>query len=175
MQLDRRSGRNRSLPSNSSVLYALFILFIVDKLIKRDGKIEGMICLDGFEEVEIPKSVQIQFIPIDKNVRICAMHYRSKSSKYFVFSASKLFIRRRVLLYSHGNAIDIGAMVNNMIFLSTELDCDIISYDYEGYGYSNGVASSKNLPRDLMAVYKYALEYYPRNAIYLIGESSIIE
>lgn len=80
---------------------------------------------------------------------------------------------RRVVLYSHGNAIDLGLCINNMVILGKEFNCDFIYYDYEGYGYSNGDPHGKNLPRDLKAVYDYARQFFAGEDIFLAGESSI--
>lgn len=80
---------------------------------------------------------------------------------------------RRVIIYSHCNATDIGFCALAMEPLGNELDTDYIYYDYEGYGESNGAPHSYNLPRDLRAVYDYARTLYKGSAIYLTGESSI--
>ena len=79
---------------------------------------------------------------------------------------------RRVLIYSHGNAIDLGACIDIMCCLGSALDSDFIFYDYEGYGLSSGVPHSYNLPRDLRAVYEYARQFFEGKDIYLVGESS---
>lgn len=59
-----------------------------------------------------------------------------------------------------------------MALLGPKLNCDFIFYDYEGYGYSGGEMHSRNLLRDIRAVYKYARQFFPGSAIYLLGESS---
>ena len=79
---------------------------------------------------------------------------------------------RRVIIYSHANAIDIGFCAMTMEPLGDTLDTDYIYYDYEGYGCSGGAPHSYNLPRDLRAVYNYARTLYKGSAIYLAGESS---
>ena len=97
------------------------------------------------------------------------MHYKRPSSKYYYFV---IFHFRRLIIYNHGNAVDLGLCVNNMIILGDAFDADFIYYDYEGYGYSNGETHSHNLPRDLRAVYDYALQSYAGENIYFYGESS---
>ena len=42
--------------------------------------------------------------------------------------------RRPTILYGHGNASDIGYMNDFLESLSRDLCCNIVSYDYEGYG-----------------------------------------
>ena len=44
-----------------------------------------------------------------------------------------------VIVYSHGNAVDIGRTHHFLKHLSIELNVNIISYDYIGYGLSRGI------------------------------------
>src|SRR5438128_241608 len=48
---------------------------------------------------------------------------------------------RTVILYSHGNASDIGHMDNFLSGLAKDVKVDIVSYDYEGYGLTGGKPS----------------------------------
>lgn len=50
---------------------------------------------------------------------------------------------------------------------------DILIYDYEGYGYSDGKSTEYAIKRDLEAVFKYALGLYRSEHIFLYGESSM--
>ena len=59
-----------------------------------------------------------------------------------------------------------------MTLLGPKLDCDFIFYDYEGYGFSGGEMHSRNLKRDLRAVYNYARQFYSGSSIFFVGESS---
>ena len=45
-------------------------------------------------------------------------------------------------------------MANFLIVLGARLKCDIITYDYSGYGVSEGKASEKNIYADIEAVYQ---------------------
>ncbi|VDP67614.1 unnamed protein product [Echinostoma caproni] len=51
-------------------------------------------------------------------------------------------------LLSHGNAVDLGLMVNFMHELGTKLNVNIMCYDYSGYGASSGKPLEKNLYAD---------------------------
>lgn len=84
------------------------------------------------------------------------------------------YLPRRVIIHSHGNAVDIGCCIHNMLVLGQELDTDIIMYDYEGFGCSNGVATYQSLTRDLFAVYDFARQFFQGKDIFLIGESSMV-
>ncbi|GKT36920.1 Protein of unknown function DUF818 like protein [Aduncisulcus paluster] len=60
------------------------------------------------------------------------------------------------IIYSHGNAEDIGQLGTVSTFLSIELKCNVIVYDYPGYGLSSGKPSDKSLCMAALAVYRYA-------------------
>lgn len=62
------------------------------------------------------------------------------------------------MIYSHGNATDIGAMHPLQLILSNSLECNVVSYDYSGYGESGGVAMESNTYSDILGVYKWTLE-----------------
>ncbi|GAX18563.1 hypothetical protein FisN_10Hh236 [Fistulifera solaris] len=63
--------------------------------------------------------------------------------------------RTRIIIYSHGNATDIGAMFPLQIVMAHSLDCDVLVYDYSGYGESGGVPEEASTYRDIDAVYEY--------------------
>jgi Serine aminopeptidase, S33 len=64
----------------------------------------------------------------------------------------------RTIIYSHGNATDIGAMFPLQAILAHSLECNVVSYDYSGYGESGGVAMEANTYTDIMGVYSWTLE-----------------
>lgn len=70
-----------------------------------------------------------------------------------LLSASILCIRRFTVLFSHGNAVDLGQMCSFYIGLGTRIKCNIFSYDYSGYGVSTGKPSEKNLYADIDAAW----------------------
>lgn len=53
-----------------------------------------------------------------------------------------MFVRapnpRFTILFSHGNAVDLGQMSSFYVGLGTRINCNIFSYDYSGYGVSGG-------------------------------------
>lgn len=80
---------------------------------------------------------------------------------------------RYTILYSHGNAVDIGQMSSFLVFLGTQLRCNVLTYDYSGYGVSTGEPTEANLYADVEAAWsvlrqRYAIE--PQNII-LYGQS----
>ena len=93
------------------------------------------------------------------------------------------------ILFSHGNAVDLGKnwrfllprlklafqgqMASFFLVLGTRLQCNIISYDYSGYGVSQGKPSEKNMYADIEATYKSMKQRYhiPDSRIILYGQS----
>lgn len=61
---------------------------------------------------------------------------------------------RYTLLFSHGNAVDLGQMCSFYIGLGSRINCNIFSYDYSGYGVSSGRPSEKNLYADIDAAWQ---------------------
>ncbi|KAK9700193.1 hypothetical protein RND81_08G222700 [Saponaria officinalis] len=64
------------------------------------------------------------------------------------------------LLYSHGNAADLGQMFELFVELSNRLRVNFMGYDYSGYGQSTGKPSESNTYADIDAVYKCLTEQY---------------
>ncbi|CAK1540216.1 unnamed protein product [Leptosia nina] len=89
-----------------------------------------------------------------------------------------LFVRcspnaRFTILFSHGNAVDLGQMSSFYLGLGTRINCNIFSYDYSGYGVSGGKPSEKNLYADIDAAWQALRTRYgisPENII-LYGQS----
>ncbi|XP_010553911.1 PREDICTED: protein ABHD17B-like [Tarenaya hassleriana] len=64
------------------------------------------------------------------------------------------------LLYSHGNAADLGHMFELFVLLASRLRVNLMGYDYSGYGRSTGKASESNTYADIDAAYKCLKERY---------------
>jgi fermentation-respiration switch protein FrsA (DUF1100 family) len=66
-----------------------------------------------------------------------------------------------------------GQMASFFIVLGTRLQCNIISYDYSGYGASQGKASERNMYADIEATYNSMKQRYriPESKIILYGQS----
>ncbi|KMT08741.1 hypothetical protein BVRB_6g140120 [Beta vulgaris subsp. vulgaris] len=58
------------------------------------------------------------------------------------------------ILYSHGNAADLGQMFNIYSELSVHLGVNLMGYDYSGYGQSTGKPSEQDTYADIEAAYK---------------------
>ncbi|KAK2970118.1 hypothetical protein RJ640_017775, partial [Escallonia rubra] len=61
---------------------------------------------------------------------------------------------RLTLLYSHGNAADLGQLYDLFVQLKANLRVNLMGYDYSGYGASTGKPSELNTYSDIEAVYE---------------------
>ncbi|KAJ8775288.1 hypothetical protein K2173_020292 [Erythroxylum novogranatense] len=77
------------------------------------------------------------------------------------------------LLYSHGNAADLGQMYDLFCELSLHLRVNLMGYDYSGYGQSSGKPTEQNTYADIEAAYRCLEEKYgvKEENIILYGQS----
>ncbi|KAL2518407.1 alpha/beta-Hydrolases superfamily protein [Abeliophyllum distichum] len=61
---------------------------------------------------------------------------------------------RLTVLYSHGNAADLGQLYDLFVQLKANLRVNLIGYDYSGYGASTGKPSEFDTYADIEAVYE---------------------
>lgn len=123
--------------------------------------------IDAIENM-IPDCIRILYLQVEESISICAMHCKSKSSKSLSLTCLR---HRKVLIISHGNAIDNGCCISAMMLYAQTLDMDCIYYDYEGFGCSDGFTSCDCLERDIQVVYNYARQFFKGEDIFLLGES----
>ncbi|KAH9615081.1 hypothetical protein KSS87_011058 [Heliosperma pusillum] len=117
----------------------------------------GLMVLEPYPHRE---NVDILKIPTRRGTEIVAMYVRYPMA-------------HSTLLYSHGNAADIGQMYELFIQLSIHLKINIMGYDYSGYGQSTGKPSENNTYSDIVAAYKCLEENYgaKQEDIILYGQS----
>lgn len=76
------------------------------------------------------------------------------------------------LLYSHGNAEDIGEMRQLLDVMSSTFKVNMLIFDYIGYGLNKGVPSEKGCTVAIRAMYDYLLSQgVPSEKIILYGRS----
>ncbi|GAB4828171.1 hypothetical protein Ancab_035088 [Ancistrocladus abbreviatus] len=110
-------------------------------------------------------------ITAEKNVDVHLLD--TKGGDKIVATFWKHPFARFTLLYSHGNAADLGQMQELFIELRAHLRVNIMSYDYSGYGASTGKPTEFNTYHDIEAVYnclktKYGLK---QEDLILYGQS----
>lgn len=122
-----------------------------------DDGLTGLLTLSRFPHRE---NVEIMKIPTRKGNEIVAMYVRNPMAT-------------STLLYSHGNAADLGQMYELFIELSIHLRVNLMGYDYSGYGRSTGKPSEHNTYADIEAAYKCLEENYGAREedIILYGQS----
>lgn len=107
------------------------------------------------------KMIDVFYTRTSRGNQLASMHVKcSPFAKYTV-------------MFSHGNAVDLGHMSSFYIGLGSRINCNIFSYDYSGYGASNGKPSEKNLYADVEAAWHALRTRYgaiPENII-LYGQS----
>ena len=111
------------------------------------------------------KNLSIHVIETSSKTKIPVFCFRSRTAKL-------------TLIYSHGNATDMGLMFSMYAFMSSELKINVVAYDYTGYGTSmaDGIRpTEKQTYRDIDAVYDWCitsnLVTNPRSEIVLYGQS----
>ncbi|OMO90949.1 hypothetical protein COLO4_18764 [Corchorus olitorius] len=97
-------------------------------------------------------------ISADKNMDVHLLD--TKGGNKIVATFWKHPFARFTLLYSHGNAADLGQMHELFIELRAHLRVNIMSYDYSGYGASSGKPTELNTYYDIEAVYNCLKKEY---------------
>ncbi|KAJ3679095.1 hypothetical protein LUZ60_017106 [Juncus effusus] len=117
---------------------------------------------DIIELTEVPRraNVEARRLKTKRGNGIIAMHVKNPGAKL-------------TLLYSHGNAADLGQMYELFVELSSHLGVNLMGYDYSGYGQSTGKPSEQNTYADIEAAYRCLIEKYgaKEEDIILYGQS----
>uniref|UniRef100_A0A0V0IG92 Putative alpha/beta hydrolase domain-containing protein 17C-like n=1 Tax=Solanum chacoense TaxID=4108 RepID=A0A0V0IG92_SOLCH len=111
-------------------------------------------------EVAAKENVDILKLPTKKGTEIVAVYIRNPAAML-------------TILYSHGNAADLGQMYELFIELSHLLRVNLMGYDYSGYGRSTGKPSEQNTYADIEAAYRCLEETYgvKEEDVILYGQS----
>jgi len=77
------------------------------------------------------------------------------------------------LIFSHGNAEDLGSVIERVNKLSCALDVNVFAYEYTGYGMSTGEAHEQAVYADIEAAFAYVRDIIgiPWEQIILYGWS----
>nr|GMD01039.1 protein ABHD17C-like [Ipomoea batatas] len=111
---------------------------------------------------EVPErdNVDVLKLATKRGTEIVAMYVRNPGASL-------------TMLYSHGNAADVGQMYELFCELSLHLRVNLMGYDYSGYGLSTGKASEQNTYADIEAAYRCLSETYgvKEEDVILYGQS----
>ncbi|XP_039054887.1 alpha/beta hydrolase domain-containing protein 17B-like [Hibiscus syriacus] len=100
----------------------------------------------------------LQGVTADKNMDVHVLD--TKGGNKIVATFWKQPVARLTILYSHGNAADLGQMHELFIELRAHLRVNIMSYDYSGYEASTGKPTEFNTYYDIEAVYNCLKKEY---------------
>ncbi|ESN91989.1 hypothetical protein HELRODRAFT_90190 [Helobdella robusta] len=92
-----------------------------------------------------------------ENIEAFSCTTKNKESIY-VLSLIRKNSYKYTIMFSHGNAVDLGQMSSFLTYLANELKCNIFCYDYSGYGASSGRPSESNLYADAEAAFECLLQ-----------------
>ncbi|XP_020276806.1 protein ABHD17B [Asparagus officinalis] len=144
--------------SNLAAKFAFFPPNPATYSVKREGGGESRrLVASG---VPRDKSLDVHVVETKYGNRIVAFYLRNPYA-------------RLTVLYSHGNAADLGQLYDLFVQLKVNLRVNLMGYDYSGYGASSGKPSESNTYADIEAVYQCLQTEYgvSQEDIILYGQS----
>lgn len=126
--------------SNVAAKFAFFPPSPPTYHVYKDGEGKYLFRGGGGEEQE-HEQVEVHSLESKSGNRIIAIYLRNPYA-------------RLTLLYSHGNAADLGQLYHLFLQLRNRLRVNLIGYDYSGYGASTGKPTEYNTYADIEAVYQ---------------------
>ncbi|KAL5741526.1 hypothetical protein ACOSP7_028258 [Xanthoceras sorbifolium] len=123
------------------------------------------------EEEEGEAKLGMSGVVLKENVDVLKMDTKRGNQVVAVYIKNPT--ARLTVLYSHGNAADLGQMYELFYELSLHLRVNLMGYDYSGYGQSTGKPSEQNTYCDIEAVYRCLEEKYgvKEEEVILYGQS----
>lgn len=120
---------------------------------------------------EVTKRLSMTDVPQRENVDVLKLPTRRGQEIVAIYVRNPL--ASLTVLYSHGNAADLGQMYELFAELSAHLRVNLMGYDYSGYGQSSGKPSEHNTYADIEAAYKCLEDQYgaKEEDIILYGQS----
>ncbi|XP_075515328.1 uncharacterized protein LOC142549910 isoform X2 [Primulina tabacum] len=116
---------------------------------------------------------KLRMTEVAEKENVDVLKVKSKRGTEIVVVYVKNPTAKLTLLYSHGNAADLGQMYDLFSELSIHLRVNLMGYDYSGYGQSTGKPSEQNTYADIEAAYECLQEIYgvKEEDIILYGQS----
>ena len=104
----------------------------------------------------------------DNNTKIPVFIFKQRSFMTEIYGHS--YINDCIIIYCHGNSGDIGTSFMECQLLSRNLNCNVLCFEYPGYGLSNDFnnTNEKRAYHNIRQAYNYArtkLKYEPENII----------
>ncbi|KAL3817905.1 hypothetical protein ACJIZ3_003810 [Penstemon smallii] len=125
-----------------------------------DGKLVAVSTTSSLPIAIDDSSLDVMSIRTKRGNKIVAFYLRNQYA-------------RLTVLYSHGNAADLGQLYDLFVQLKANLRVNLIGYDYSGYGASTGKPSEFDTYADIEAVYEcLQMEYgISQEDLILYGQS----
>ncbi|KAK1432955.1 hypothetical protein QVD17_09858 [Tagetes erecta] len=116
---------------------------------------------------------KVKMVGVSERENVDVLKLKTKKGTEIVAAYVKNPVASLTLLYSHGNAADLGQMYDLFCELSVHLRVNLMGYDYSGYGQSSGKPSEQNTYADIEAAYRCLIETYgvKEEDIILYGQS----
>ncbi|GJZ53891.1 ABHD17C-like protein isoform X1 [Tanacetum coccineum] len=110
---------------------------------------------------------------VNERENVDVLKVKTKKGTEIVLMFVKDPVAKMTVLYSHGNAADLGQMYELFCQLSVHLKVNLMGYDYSGYGQSSGKPSEQNTYADIEAAYRCLEETYgvKEEDVILYGQS----
>lgn len=96
--------------------------------------------------------LQMTGVPQDENVDVRLVDTKNGNKIVAIYVRNPC--ARLTVLYSHGNAADLGQLYDLFLDLKNRLQVNIMGYDYSGYGASTGKPTEHHTYTDIEAVYE---------------------
>ena len=123
-----------------------------------------------FSKNNIPKWLDISFYSIPKkdNKKIISLHIINKC----LTSKNPILNEPNLILYFHENETDLLRLIPFLIDISIQMKCDIVSFDYWGFGFSSGKPKINTILSDGEDALNFAISYlnYKIDNIILLGK-----
>lgn len=104
-----------------------------------------------------PKGMQHIYSPtVMERARPINIYNGNKAHKIYVLDSPAPGETKFTILYSHANGETLETSIILSDYYSEMLNVNIIIYDWEGYGMSDGSASEVSLKRGAVAAFEYA-------------------
>ncbi|KAD3640984.1 hypothetical protein E3N88_30207 [Mikania micrantha] len=116
---------------------------------------------------------KLRMTDVPERVNVDILKLKTKRETEIVAMFVKNPAASLTVLYSHGNAADLGQMYELLCELSLHLRVNLMGYDYTGYGQSSGKPSEHNTYGDIEAAYRCLVETYgvKEDDVILYGQS----
>ncbi|KAI3500623.1 hypothetical protein L1887_36447 [Cichorium endivia] len=109
---------------------------------------------------ESSDSGKLRMTDVSERPNVDVLKLKTKRGTEIVAAYVKNPVASLTMLYSHGNAADLGQMYDLFCELSVHLRVNLMGYDYTGYGQSSGKPSEQNTYADIEAAYRCLEETY---------------